>query len=107
MSYFVTVTFDIRDAGVSPYRNDVYRRINAELDEVDFSKTCTGKKKVKWKLPSNTYVAEFDGDQDASSSSGIVKFVSSQLDRIFADYEVHGRYFIAVGGKWAWKGKSF
>ena len=107
MSYFVTVTFDIQYASVSPYRHDVYRRINAELDSIDFSKTCTGKNKVERKLPSNTYVAEFDGDQDDGSSTGIVEYVSSQLDRVFADYEVHGKYFIAVGRKWAWKYKPF
>ena len=107
MSYFVTVTFDIQDARVSPGGTDVYRRITNALDDINFAKYCKGEKNVVAKLPSNTYVAKFPGDQDAASSKQLVGYVSRQLDRIFRTHGVHGKYFVVVGDRWAWRRKSF
>ena len=105
MSYFVTVTFDLNYAGISPHGNNVYAKITDALDSLDYSKVVTGRKKKTLQLPSNTYVAEFDDDVDHQSE--VVEFVKTELQNIFSRYSVSGKYFISAGKNWAWKIGSF
>jgi hypothetical protein len=106
MSYFVTVTFDLNSASVSPHGNNVYAKITNALDNLDYSKVVTGKRSQKTlQLPSNTYVAEFDDDVDHQSE--VVEFVKLELKNIFSRYAVSGKYFISAGKNWAWKIGSF
>ncbi len=105
MSYFVTVTFDLNYASMGPHGTNVYAKIADDLDNIDFSKVVTGKKKRTIQLPSNTYVAEFDDDVDHQSE--IVEFVQVELKKIFSRYSVSGKYFISTGRNWAWKVGSF
>lgn len=106
MSYFVTVTFDLNYANMSPYGNNVYAKIADALDSLDYSKVVTGKKKRTMQLPSNTYVAEFDSD-GIEHQSEIIQFVKDELQKIFNSYSVSGKYFISTGKGWAWKIGSF
>jgi len=103
--YFVTVTFDLNCASMSPYGNNVYAKITDALDNLDYSKVVTGRKERTIDLPSNTYVAKFDDDFEHQSE--VVEFVKANLEKIFRRYSVSGRYFISVGKNWAWKVGSF
>ena len=106
MSYFVTVTFDLNYASMSPYGTDVYRKITDALDEIDYSKVVSGKKKRATQLPANTYVAEFEED-DVDHSREIVNFVAEELREIFSRYDVEGKFFVSAGKGWAWKTGDF
>ena len=97
MSYLVTVTFDLNQADPS-----VYPKVHFELENIDFSKLITRRKKIDKPLPSNTFIAEFD-DDDFDRSHEVCSYVSDELNRIFKKYDVVGRYFVASGKKWAWK----
>lgn len=105
MSYFVTVTFDLNYASMSPYGNGVYAKITDALNNLDYSKVVTGRKKKSLQLPSNTYVAEFDDDIEHQSE--VIEFVKVELQNIFKRYSVSGKYFISAGKNWAWKAGSF
>ncbi|WP_277187685.1 hypothetical protein [Caballeronia sp. BR00000012568055] len=97
------VTFDLRYATTSRYGNDVYRRITNALQEADFFKYRKGKSEREFELPSNTYIAELELDDDESSSS-LLDEVRVMLKDIFEKLEVDGRYFVMAGKRWAWVG---
>jgi hypothetical protein len=101
MSYFVTITFDIKDAKSSPHGNDVYRRVTASLDKIEYTKCISGKKRKMTNLPSNTYVAKFDS-RDVNASD-VCLFIEAEVDKVFKTHSVTGRYFICVGKEWAWR----
>lgn len=105
MSYFVTVTFDLNYASMSPEGLNVYSKIKNDLDNLDYSKVVNGKKKIDLKLPSNTFVAEFVDDGEHQSE--ISDFVKDELIKIFKSYSVKGKYFISVGKNWSWKIGTF
>lgn len=106
LSYFVTITFDIKHASMSPHGTGVYRKIADSLDELDYSKVIQGKRmKTETKLPANTYVAEFE--EEDQHQTEIIEFVKRELKRIFELYEVKGKFFISTGKQWAWKVGSF
>lgn len=106
MSYFITVTFDLNNASMSPYGKNVYRKIADSLDDVDYSKMVVGKKKRETPLPANTYVAEFE-KEGVESSREIIKFVEDELREIFSRFEVSGQFFVSAGRGWAWKSGRF
>ena len=95
MSYFVTITFDLNYVNMSPHGNNVYTKITDALEQLDYSKVVTGKKKKVIDLPSNTYVAEFDDDTEHQSE--VVEFVRQELGKIFERYSVKGKFFISAG----------
>lgn len=105
MSYFVTITFDLKNPAMSPYGTNVYSKITDALDKLDYSKIVSGKKKIDIQLPANTYVAEFDDDVDHQSE--IIEYVKNELKKIFHTYTVKGKYFISVGKSWSWKVGKF
>ncbi|EHH1077058.1 hypothetical protein J7I01_002703 [Vibrio parahaemolyticus] len=106
MSYFVTITFDITNAPMSTHGIGVYRKIANSLDQLDYSKVVQGKrKKTETKLPANTYVAEFE--EEEQHQTDIIDFVKMELKRIFKTHEVSGKYFISTGKQWAWKIGTF
>ncbi len=96
MSFFVTVTFDLNNAATSAYPD-----VQKELDDIDFSKYLTGKRK-KVKLPANTYAAKFD-DDFFNKSTELRDYLIREVRRIFKDNNLSGKYFINVGQDWAWK----
>jgi len=97
MGYFVTVTFDLNQGDSS-----IYRKVNSELEDIDFSKIITARKTIDKPLPNNTFIAEFD-DDNFDRSSEVCAYVSDEINRIFKKYGVVGKYFVASGRKWAWK----
>ena len=103
VSFFITITFDLHDAGGSPYGNGVYTKIGNALDQKLFKKSVySSKHKSRRKLPANTYVREFKGNDRASKV--ITNLVATFLKQIFKQHQVHGTFFIVTGKKWAWKG---
>lgn len=96
MSYFVTVTFDLNGANTN-----VYPKIHSDLENLDFSKFVTGRKQVDNQLPSNTFVADFDVE-NFDRPSEITNWLKSEIKKIFKKHHVSGKYFIAVGKRWAW-----
>lgn len=105
VSYFVTITFDLSYASISPHGNNVYSKITDALDNLDYSKVVKGKKERTIGLPSNTYVAKFDDDFEHQSE--VVEFVKVELKKIFRLHSVSGKYFISAGTNWAWKIGTF
>ncbi len=101
MSYFVCITFDLKDAKTSDYP-----KVKAELEEIDFTKFVTGRKKQDRPLPSNTFVAEFDVN-DFDKTSEVAEWVSSQFKAISKRLDLSGKCFISVGRNWAWKTSNF
>jgi len=97
MSYFVTVTFDLTQPDPS-----VYCKVHSELENIDFSKFISARKRIPKALPNNTFVAEFD-DDNFDRSSEVCAYVSDEINRIFKKHAVVGKYFVASGRKWAWK----
>ncbi|MGG6344431.1 hypothetical protein ACQ5SA_14450 [Stenotrophomonas indicatrix] len=105
MSYFVTITFDLHYASISPHGRNVYKKITDDLDTLNYPSYATGKKRRTVDLPSNTYVAEFQ--DDGNHQSEITDFVAEEIRKIFAKYHVKGKFFIAVGKSWHWKVGTF
>ena len=100
MSFLVTITFDLSQAPTS-----VYPKIQKALEEIDFSRFKSGKRHQDTPLPGNTFVAEFDEDEfdDNTKSSDVSNYAKSEIERIFKEHKVTGRYFVAAGKSWAWK----
>ncbi|CED59835.1 putative uncharacterized phage protein [Moritella viscosa] len=96
MSYFVTITFDLNHA-----KSSVYPRIHRSLDQIDFGKYIQGRKANETQLPSNTFVAEFESD-DFDNSTELREWLKYQMKSIFKLNNVSGKFFIAVGKRWAW-----
>ena len=105
MSYFVTITFDLHHASMSPHGRNVYKKITDDLNSLNYPGYVTGKKARSIDLPSNTYVAEFE--DDIGHQSEITNFVADELRKIFNKYQVKGKFFIAVGKNWHWKIGAF
>jgi hypothetical protein len=97
MSFLVTVTFDLRNAHPSKYR-----KVHGDLAKIDLSKFVSGKKHIDKKLPANTFVAEFAEEFEDDSSKETVAYIKKNILKIFEKRKVKGRYFVAVGRKWAW-----
>lgn len=93
MSYLVTVTFDLTQPDPS-----VYRKVHSELENIDFSKLISARKKIPKPLPNNTFVAEFE-DDNFDRSSEVCAYVSDEINRIFKKHAVVGKYFVASGRK--------
>lgn len=105
MSYFVTITFDLKDASMSPHGKNVYKKITEALEQIDYSTVVSGKKKKVLDLPNNTYIAEFDDNTEHQLE--VVDFVKKEIGKIFEQYSVKGKFFISAGRHWAWKIGSF
>ncbi|MGZ9706491.1 hypothetical protein ACXX81_10760 [Pseudomonas sp. GNP013] len=105
MGYFVTVTFDLKAVGTSPNGTNVYKKISRDLDDLEYSKVVSGKKKKTLKLPSNIYVVEFE--DKFKDRTKVIEFVESELKKIFKRHTVAGKYFIFAGKDWAWKTGKF
>ncbi|BDR36497.1 hypothetical protein [Photobacterium damselae] len=96
MSYFVTITFDIKNAKPSHYQN-----IQDDLMNINFDNYIQGKKSYPTELPNNTFVAEFDTD-NFDNSAELRKWLKVEIKNIFKNNKVKGKFFIAVGQSWAW-----
>jgi hypothetical protein len=106
MSYFAIVTFDLNGAEKSPHGKRVYEKITEELECEEFYKHRHGRRTRPFDLPNNTYVAEFDGE-DYGSATELTEEISKSIKRIFAEFDVKGKYFVFAGAKWYWRGGHF
>ncbi|MDN7893027.1 hypothetical protein QZM93_30945 [Burkholderia cepacia] len=103
MSYFAIITFDLSYPGMSLHGTNVYKKITDRLEDLDFYKARHGKRSTPFELPANTYVAEFE-EEEYDKSSELADEIKADLKEILADLEVHGKFFVFVGKKWAWRG---
>ncbi|MGY3258916.1 hypothetical protein [Pseudomonas chlororaphis] len=102
MSYFVHISFDIKNAKDSLHGTYVYKLIGKALEKIDYSKVVKGKrKKTETKLTANTFIAEFE--KAGTHQTDITKFFTKELRKIFKAHQVEGKYFISTGTQWAWK----
>jgi hypothetical protein len=106
MSYFAVVTFDLNKPEMSLHGKGVYEKITEQLEYEDFYKHRHGRRSRAFDLPSNTYVAEFDGE-DYDHAAELTEEIKASLKRIFNEYGVNGRYFVFAGKKWHWRGGYF
>jgi len=93
MSYFVTVTYDIKNEGA-----DTYAKIAAKLEDFGLFDKVVGSSKKSLDLPMNTFAGEFTGD----SSKSIRDDISELINNFFKAEGIKGRVFIFVGDSWAW-----
>lgn len=101
MTYFVSVTYDLEYAKTSDYP-----KVKAELENLDFSKVISGRKKNEVSLPSNTFVAEFDADE-FDKTKDAAEWVSIEFKKITTRLGLSGKFFVSAGRNWAWKLGSF
>ena len=103
MSYFAIITFDLKASKSSLHGTNVYNKITDKLEDLDFYKSRHGKRRDPFELPANTYVAEFENN-DYDSSSDLTKQISDDLNIIFGEMDIRGKFFIFLGEKWHWRG---
>jgi len=101
MSYFVSVTYDLRYADPS-----VYPKVQQALAEINLSKFVTGRKKIDVQLPANLFVAEFESHRYERASE-LVDFLASELRIVFERFSLRGKFFVSAGEGWAWKSVPF
>ena len=93
MSYFVTVTFDIKNGTPQDYAN-----VLTELNSIGLYENIIGGSNTTSKLPSNTFAGEFNGLDLTSVRDDICNRIQS----IFRKCKVKSEIFVAVGGDWGW-----
>jgi hypothetical protein len=91
-TYFVTVTFDLRNAD-----SEDYECADRKLADLGLSKQLQGTNGPV-DLPFNTYAGTFDGN-DAPS---VRDWVRERVKQALKSCQVRGKLFVAVGGDWTW-----
>ena len=93
MSYFVTVTCDLKNEDSS-----TYLKVDKTLTNIGLRKSIQGSTGKNHNLPANTYVGEFEGE----STVKVRDDLSEQVSSAFKESGVKATVFVAVGGGWAW-----
>ena len=99
MSSLVIVTFDLH--GASP---DLYLKVKKKLSRLNLQNEITSKKSgVPTRLPANTFVAKYVGNN--SNASHLRDVFRKRVKKLIKDEGLKAKIFVAVGEIWAW-GKS-
>lgn len=93
MSYFATVSFDLKGASASNYDT-----ADEVLTKLGFSKKLKGSSGNLLDLPANTYAGEFKGE----GSGKIRSDLSNRIRDLFKNNGLNASVFIVVGDGWAW-----
>lgn len=93
MSYFVMVTFDIKNP-----KNSDYDTANNILYKIGLEGTLTRTESSPTKLPNNTYAGEFEGE----SAGKIRQDLCTEISEEFKKSHIKASIFVLVGGDWAW-----
>lgn len=97
MSYLAVLSFDVESA-----RPDTYRSIESDLNDIGLSDTITGSSGKAFKLPTTTFVGEFNGE----NAGKIRDDLSDQIKAVFSKHNVRSKIFLSVGGNWSWGSRS-
>lgn len=93
MSYFVVVTFDIKDG-----EPDDYNVVYDGFEKIGLKRTVKSDQGDEITLPSTTTAGKIDG-----TSAGTVRDdICAKTKAVFAGNNLHGEIFVSVGGDWAW-----
>jgi hypothetical protein len=100
VSFIALITFDLNYPAMSPHGTNVYKKITAALENLEFYKSRMGKQR-EFELPSNTYIAEFQLEANEKPQS-LVDGIRTDLKKIFDQLDVKGKFFVVAGRQWAW-----
>jgi len=98
MSYFVVVTFDLKNADW-----DDYETVYQEFEKIGLDKKIISSEENKILLPSTTVAGMFEG----ISSSSVRDNIMNKCKKIFKYLRLHGQIFVVVGGNWSWRHLPF
>jgi hypothetical protein len=97
MSYFVTCTFDLKNAS-----RDDYTNAYAELSIIGLKKTIVAGNGSDVVAPTTMVMGKFDGDSAAAVRDSIAAAVTAAFTRRRFTSEV----FVVSAGNWAWGGRT-
>lgn len=93
MSYFVTVSFDLKNANTEDYVN-VYNAFAV----IGLQKQLKADNGVVVQLPTTTCAGTFNG-----ASAGVVRDdLANRCSAAIEQLALSGEVFVTVGGDWAW-----
>ena len=93
MTYFASVTFDIKNGN-----SDDYQIVYAALAKIGFFTHITGGSGVPIQLPTTTCAGEFTAPSAVSARDDL----TNRVEQIFLTNRLTGEVFVNVGGDWAW-----
>jgi hypothetical protein len=93
MSYFVTLSFDLKHAS-----SDDYETACSELAKIGVHKILVSDSAIQVSLPTTTCAGTFTG----STAISVRDFVVTKSQQAFQAQGLQGEIFVAVGGDWAW-----
>jgi hypothetical protein len=93
MSYFVTCTFDLKNAS-----RDDYINAYADLKRLGLSRTVASVQGTTVVAPTTMTMGEFNGQ----NVGAVRDSVRDQVQAAFAARRFSSEIFVSVGGDWAW-----
>lgn len=97
MSYFVICTFDLKNAS----RQD-YQTAYGDLAGIGLNKVVVSDQGGKVVIPTTTTAGQFNGN----SAGKVRDYVCEQVRSKLAARGFSSEIFVAVGGDWAWGGRT-
>ena len=97
MSYLVVCTFDLKDASYQDYQNAY-----ADLAQSGLKKVVLSDQGGKVVIPTTTVAGELNG----TSAPSVRDYACDQVQKAFAARRFSSEIFVAVGGDWAWGGRT-
>jgi len=93
MSYFVTCTFDLKNASRQDYQNAY-----ADLENIGLKKVIVYAGDKKYVIPTTTTAGTFTG----TSAVSVRDFVREKVKNAFTARRLTSEIFVVVGGDWTW-----
>lgn len=93
MSYFVSCTFDLKNASPRDYA-----KAYSELAKIGLTRVLVSSKGNKISLPNTVAVGEFSG----TSAGALRDDLSNRIKAVFVSCGFDSEIFVTVGGDWAW-----
>jgi hypothetical protein len=97
MSYFVLCTFDLKNASRQDYENAY-----ADLANLGLRRVVVSDSNTNFVIPTTTVAGTFNGPTAAAISQDI----SNRVQSAFQARRLSSEIFVAVGGDWAWSGRT-
>lgn len=97
MSYFVVCTFDLKNATQSDYQNAY-----SDLEKIGLAEVIISDGGGKVIIPTTATAGTFNG----VSAASVRDHVCDEVQQAFAARRFSSEIFIAVGGDWAWGGRT-
>jgi hypothetical protein len=93
MAYFVTCSFDLKNASTQDYRNAY-----ADLENIGLKKVIVYAGDKKYVIPTTTVAGTFTG----TSAATVRDIVREKVKNAFAARGFTSEIFVVVGGDWTW-----